>query len=232
LPYFSGNIPETTVPPTRQHGGSAGPVFAARYSEAIMNSRRVRIQLRIALGALLVVVLPTSGDAQDINRTLTKLNVEIVGIAVDMLDGQTLGQSKTGAEYRWDVELTPGDRVTPDELLAIEHFQWAGLPMVPGTEVSFTDGIFGPARFRLGGQLTSLDIQSRTRYEIRARVHWSIYDTETSQVIVHEETKGLAKGAVLGLRGEQPNALMDSVIDSLEEFLDKDGEKAIKAARG
>lgn len=211
-----------------------------------MNSRRVRIQLRIALGALLVVVLPTSGDAQqDINRTLSKLNVEIVGIAVDMLDGQYLGEfeqdtdrnvritnTPTRTIFRWDAELTPGDRVTTDRLLAIEHFQWAGLPMVPGTEVSLTDGMFGPERFRLGGALTSLNIQGKNRYEIRARVHWSIYDTETSKVIVHEETMGLAKGAVLGVRGEQPNALMDSVIDSLEEFLDEDGEKAIKAARG
>ena len=210
-----------------------------------MNSRRVRIQAGISLGALLVVVLPASGDAQDINRTLTKLNVEIVGIAVDMPDGQYLGEFDVDTErdvritttptrviYRWDTELTPGDRVTTDRLLAIEHFRWAGLPMVPGTEVSFTDGIFGPARFRLGGRLTSLNIQSDNRYEIRAHVHWSIYDTETSKVIVDKETKGLAKGAALGVRGEQPNVLMDSVIDSLEEFLDKDGGKAIKAARG
>ncbi len=210
-----------------------------------MNCPKVRIHMRIALGALLLVVLPTLGDAQDINRTLSKLNVEIVGITVDMPDGQYLGEFEQDTErdvritttptrtiFRWDVELTPGDRVTTDRLLAIEHFRWAGLPMVPGTEVSFTEGMFGPQRFRLGGRLTSLNIQGKRRYEIRAHVHWSIYDTETSQVIVDKETKGLAKGAVLGVRGEQPNALMDSVIDSLEEFLDKDGGKAIKAARG
>lgn len=53
-----------------------------------MNCPKVRIHMRIALGALLLVVLPTLGDAQDINRTLSKLNVEIVGITVDMPDGQ------------------------------------------------------------------------------------------------------------------------------------------------
>ncbi|MEE8487654.1 MAG: hypothetical protein V3S56_05755, partial [Gemmatimonadota bacterium] len=132
----------------------------------------------------------------------------------------------------WDMELTPGDRVTTDRLLALEHFRWAGLPMVEGSEVSYTEGMFGPERFRLSGRLTSLDIKGVRRYEVRAHVHWSIYDTETSKIIVDHKTKGLAKGTTIGGRGEQPNALMDSVIDSLEEFLDKEGEKAIKAARG
>ena len=198
----------------------------------------------IALGALLVVFLPTSGDAQEINKTLKKLDVEIIGISVDMPDGQYVGEfeedtdrdvrivtTPTRVVYRWDTELTPGDRVTTDRLLAIEHFRWAGLPMIPDTEVSFSDGIFGPQRFRLGGRLTSLNIQGKDRYEIRAHVHWSIYDTETSQIIAESETKGLAKGAALGTRGEQPNVLMDSVIDSLDGFLDNQGKKAIKAAR-
>lgn len=209
-----------------------------------MNGRRVRFHAGIALGAVLVVVLPTSADAQDINKKLAKLNVEIIGISVDMPDGQYIGEVDVDTErdvriatnltrlvYRWDAELTPGDRVTTDRLLAIEHFRFAGLPMVPGTEVSLTEGIFGPQRFRLGGRLTSLNIQGKRRYEIRAHVHWSIYDTETSTVIIDGQTKGLAKGSVLGVRGEQPNVLMDSVIDSLEEFLDEDGGKAIKAAR-
>ena len=197
-----------------------------------MISHRVRLHMRIALGALLVVILPASGDAQDINRKLSKLQVEIVGVTIDMPDGQSIGESGDGEVLRWDVEVTPGDRVSQDKLVGIEHFRFAGLPVVPGTHVSFTDGLFGPERFRLGGRLTSLSIDHRERYEVRAHLQWSIYDTQTSEIIVDQEVKGLARGTTLGERGEQPNALMDSVIDSLEEFLDRGGEKAIKAARG
>ncbi|MFQ5530771.1 MAG: hypothetical protein ACE5FP_10560 [Gemmatimonadota bacterium] len=188
----------------------------------------------IAVGAALLVALPTQGAAQDINQTLAKLRLGLVGLTIDMPDGQYIGETNPPNQktYRWDSELTPGDRVSADQLLAAEHFRFAGVPVMPGNELSFTEGIFGPERFRLGGRLTSLNIQGRDRYEIRSHVSWSIFDTETSSVIIEKEVKGLARGAVLGLRGEQPNALMDSIIDSLEEFLDKDGEKALKAARG
>ena len=54
---------------------------------------------------------------------------------------------------------------------------------------------------------------------------------EAGEVIAEFKSTGLTKGTVLGVRGEQPNALMDSVIDSLEEFLDDEGEDAIKDAR-
>jgi len=197
-----------------------------------MISHRVRLPIGIALGAMSLVVFPTSSDAQDINRKLNDLRLSIIGVTIDMPDGQSLGNAGNGRQYRWDAEVTPGDRVSSDQLLGIEHFEFAGLPVVPGTEVSFTDGIFGPERFRLGGRLTSLSIEGGGRYEIRAHVLWSIYDTESSKVISELETKGLAKGAALGIRGEQPNVLMDSVIESLEIFLDEQGEKAIKAARG
>ncbi len=197
-----------------------------------MISHGVRLQMGIALGAMLILVHPTSGDAQDINQKLSSLQVEIVGVSVDMPDGQPLGRGPDGTSYSWDLVPTPEDRVADDYLLGIEHFQWAGLPMVPGTEVSLTEGLFGPERFRLAGRLTSLNIGgSGRRLEIRAHVHWSILDTETLTVIVDNETKGLAKGSALGLRGEQPNVLMGSVIKSLEEFLDDYGEKAIKAAQ-
>jgi len=197
-----------------------------------MINHRVRLPISIALGTTLLVLFPTSSDAQDINRKLNDLRLSIIGVTIDMPDGQSLGNAGDGAQYRWDAEVTPDDRVTSDQLLGIEHFEFAGLPVVPGTDVSFTVGIFGPERFRLGGRLTSLSIKRGGRYEIRAHVHWSIYDTESSKVISELQTKGLAKGTALGIRGEQPNVLMDSVIDSLELFLDEQGEKAIKAARG
>ena len=197
-----------------------------------MINHRVRLPISIALGTMLLVLFPTSSDAQDINRKLNDLRLSIIGVTIDMPDGQSLGNAGGGAQYRWDAEVTPDDRVTSDQLLGIEHFEFAGLPVVPGTDVSFTVGIFGPERFRLGGRLTSLSIKRSGRYEIRAHVHWSIYDTESSKVISELQTKGLAKGVALGIRGEQPNVLMDSVIESLELFLDEQGEKAIKAARG
>ncbi|RLC54740.1 MAG: hypothetical protein DRI30_08675 [Chloroflexi bacterium] len=198
-----------------------------------MISQIVRLPIGIALGAMLLLVLPTSGDAQNINQKLSNLQVEIVGVSIDMPDGQPLGRGPDGTSYSWDFELTPEDRVATEYLLGIEHFRWAGLPMVPGTEVSLTEGLFGPSRFRLAGRVTSLDIRGNGgRFEIRVRVQWSILDTETSNVIVDNEARGLAKGTALGVRGEQPNVLMDSVIHSLEEFLDEFGVKAIKAARG
>lgn len=192
----------------------------------------VRLRVGTALGAMLLLAIPTSSDAQNINKKLNRLQLSIIGVTIDMRDGQSLGRSRDGAVFLWDEEITPGDRVSSDKLLGIEHFEFAGLPVVPGTNVSFTDGIFGPERFRLAGRLTSLSIDFRGQYEVRAHLNWSIYDTETSEIVAEREVKGLAKGATIGSRGEQPNALMDSVIDSLEEFLDEAGEKAIKAARG
>ncbi len=192
----------------------------------------VSLRAGTALGAMLLLAFPTSSDAQNINQKLNELRLSIIGVTIDMRDGQSLGRSRDGALFRWDEEISPGDRVSSDKLLGIEHFEFAGLPVVPGTNVSFTAGIFGPERFRLAGRLTSLTIDFRGRYEVRANLNWSIYDTETSDIIVERELKGLANGATIGSRGEQPNALMDSVIDSLEKFLDEAGEKAIKAARG
>lgn len=202
------------------------------HSEANMKKRIANPGAAVLMGAALLT-LPTHAAAQDINQKLMELRLGLVGLTIDMPDGQYVGESNAdGTTFRWDAELTPDDRVSQDRLLGVEHFQWAGLPICPGNELSFTKGIFGPERFRLGGRLTSLNIQGRERYEVRSHVHWEIYDTETSSIIIEKDAKGTARGAVLGLRGEQPNALMDSVIDSLEGFLKKDGEKALKAARG
>jgi len=180
---------------------------------------------------MLFLAFPKSSDAQEINQTLDELGLEIVGVTIDLPDGQNLGRNLDGALIRWDAVLTPDDRVTDDQLFGIEHFEFAGLPVVPGTDVSLTEGLFGPARFRLGGRIFSISIVPRGQYEIRSHVHWSVYDTRTSTVIAEQEVKGLGKGAALGDRGEMPNALMESVIHSLEEFLDDAGEKAIKTAR-
>lgn len=197
-----------------------------------MISHRVYKRVGIAIGATLFLAFPNSSDAQDINRTLDELGLEIVGVTIDLPDGQNLGRNLDGTMIRWDAVLTPDDRVSDDQLLGIEHFEFAGLPVVPGTEVSLTKGLFGPARFRLGGRIFSISIEPRGQYEIRAHVHWSVYDTRTSTVIAEREAKGLGKGAALGDRGTMPNALMDSVIHSLEEFLDETGKNAIKDARG
>lgn len=187
------------------------------------------------LSALLLFPLPA--PAQDINKKLADLDLGIAAITIDMPDGQFVGErtvpdQRRGVEtYRWDVEVTPDDRVSDDNLLGVEHFRFAGLPVEPGKEVSFTEGIFGSERFRLAGRLTALDIRGADRIEVRTEVVWSVYDTESGEVITELKSKGLAKGTVLGIRGEQPNALMDSVIDSLKEFLKKTGEDAIKKAR-
>lgn len=200
-----------------------------------MKNRRVQGPLMAAAAAALL--LPPAAAAQDINDKLADLSLGIVAITVDMPDGQFVGErsvpnQRRGVEtYRWDVEVTPDDRVSEDELLGVEHFRFAGLPVERGTEVSFTEGIFGRERFRLAGRLIALDIRGAERIEVRSEVVWSVYDTESEEVIAELKSKGLAKGTVLGIGGEQPNALMDSVIDSLEEFLDEAGEDAIKDAR-
>ena len=201
-----------------------------------MKNRAIHIPMLALVGAALAAA-PSAAHAQDINKKLADLDLGIVAITVDMPDGQFVGErsvpnQRRGVEtYRWDVEVTPDDRVSDDNLLGVEHFRFAGLPVEPGTDVSFTEGIFGRERFRLAGRLTALDIRGADRIEVRTEVVWSIYDTESGEVISEMKSKGLAKGAVLGIRGEQPNALMDSVIHSLEEFLDDQGEDAIKDAR-
>jgi hypothetical protein len=188
--------------------------------------RHCRISIPTLAVAAAILAAPSATLAQDINKKLADLDLGIVAITVDMQDGQFVGERSVPNErrvetYRWDVEITP-----------VEHFRFAGLPVDPGKDVSFTEGIFGRERFRLAGRLTALDIRGDDRIEVRTEVVWSVYDSKGGEVIAEMKSKGLAKGAVLGIRGEQPNALMDSVIHSLEEFLDKDGGKAIKAARG
>ncbi len=198
----------------------------------IMKNRRIEWPI-LAVMAVALFLAPAA-SAQEINEKLASLNLGIAGIAIDMPDGQYVGErtGRTLETYRWDVELTPDDRVSDDRLLGLEHFEFAGVPVVPGTEVSVTEGIFGPERFRLAGVLVALDIRGSSRLEVRTEVVWSIYDAEAGEVIAEFKSKGLAKGTVLGFRGEQPNALLDSVIHSLEEFLDDKGEDAIKDARG
>jgi len=201
-----------------------------------MNNRGLYGPVAAGIAAVLLLA-PTTTSAQDINRKLADLNLGIVAVTIDMPDGQYVGErvlptaNDRVETYRWDVEVSPGDRVSEDELLGVEHFRFAGLPVAAGTTINFTEGIFGPERFRLGGRLTALNIKGSNRIDVRTEVVWSIYDVETGEVIVELKSKGLAKGTVLGVRGEQPNALMDSVIDSLEEFLDEEGEDAIKDAR-
>lgn len=199
--------------------------------------RHCRIGIPTLAVVAAILAAPSATLAQDINKKLANLDLGIVAITVDMQDGQFVGERFIPNErrvetYRWDVEVTPDDRVSDDHLLGVEHFRFAGLPVEPGADVSFTEGIFGRERFRLAGRLTALDIRGDDRIEVRTEVVWSVYDSQGGEVIAQQKSKGLAKGAVLGIRGEQPNALMDSVIDSLENFLDKDGGKAIKAARG
>jgi hypothetical protein len=201
-----------------------------------MKNRGIHGPTIAAITAALILAPPTAG-AQDINRRLADLDLGIVAVTIDMADGQFVGEravpdGRRGIQtFRWDVEVTPDDRVSDDELLGVEHFRFAGLPVEPGTTVSFTEGLFGRERFRLGGRLTSLNIKGADRIEVRTEVVWSIYDTESGEVIAELKSKGLAKGTVLGTRGEQPNALMDSVIHSLEEFLEDEGEDAIKDAQ-
>lgn len=203
----------------------------------------------LALAVAVALGLPGLAHAQSaekVMKDLAKLDIDFVGIASGLPDGQYLGErdldersqdqrsagdraSQTGrVVYTWDSHASPADKVSAEHKLAIEHLTRAGIPMVRGGSVELERGMFQNNRYRMGGVLNRIDIRGKSRYEVRVTIDWTLYDGKEQKVLFTGLSTGMSKGAVLGDRGEQPNSLMDSVIDALDNVLDKKVPEALK----
>jgi hypothetical protein len=207
---------------------------------------RIPVLAALVLGA--VFALPGAASAQNaekIMKSLEKLDVDLVGVAAALPDGQYLGErnldergdaretgdraSPTGrVVYVWDAKASAADKVSAERKLAVEDLARAGIPMVRGGSVELEKGMFNANRYRMGGALSRIDIRGKSRYEVRVTVDWTVFDSKSGEVIFSESSTGMAKGAVLGDRGEQPNTLMESVIDALDNVLKKKVPDAMK----
>ncbi|MGI9038797.1 MAG: hypothetical protein ACR2GQ_08040 [Gemmatimonadota bacterium] len=208
----------------------------------------IGVPTHLSLLVLASLALPRASSAQNaqkIMKNLEKLDIDLVGVAADLPDGQILGErnldergdaresgdraSPSGRVlYAWDAMASAADKVSAEHKIAVEDLARAGIPMVRGKTVELEEGMFNPNRYRMGGVLNRIDIRGKTRYEVRVTVDWTVFDSKSGEVIFAESSTGLAKGAVLGDRGEQPNTLMDSVIDSLDNVLKKKVPDAMK----
>lgn len=171
----------------------------------------------VALSLLLAACGGASGPTATPVRveSLEGRNVDMIGVVVDMPDGQYLGDRTVQSgfetittEYRWDARTETFDRVSQEYKLATEDLRAAGLPVLDDDELSFTEGMFRDSRYRLGGELYRLTIGGETSYEVRIGVRWRLYDTQTSSFVLERETTGYARGGALGDRGETPNTLL------------------------
>ena len=200
----------------------------------------------LAAGLALALAVPTPAAAQspeEVMKKMADMGIDFMGMAVDIADRQNLGSRDvpTGANrnrgadptrggtiiYLWDERPTPDDKSTPEHLLTIQHLQFAGIPAGPGKEVDFQEGMGGANRYRMGGIITNIQIGGSDRYEVRVNVDWQLFDTESSSIVWEGSSNALARGAVLGDRGEQPNVLLDATIDALDKVLDKEVKDAI-----
>ena len=192
--------------------------------------------LGLAAVALAAAAAPVRAQsAEKVMERMIELGVDFVGVATNIPDRQNLGRREAPSGtvvYAWDVARTPDDQVAREHLLSVDHLRNAGIPAVGGRAPEFEDGMFGPQRFRLGGILTGIDIRGEARYEVRVNLDWQLYDTEVAAVIWEGSSRAMARGAVLGDRGEQPNVLMNAVVDALDSVLDDEVPGAIDEARG
>jgi hypothetical protein len=150
-------------------------------------------------------------------ESLAGRDIDMIGVVVDIPDGQFLGQLRNrspGAPptttVRWDATTQAFDRFAEDYKLATEDLRAAGLPVLDGNELSFTEGMFRRTRYRLGGEITRLSVDRATDYEVRITVHWRLYDVENGSFVLQEQTSGLARSGALGDRGVRPNSLLSA----------------------
>jgi hypothetical protein len=148
-------------------------------------------------------------------ESLTGRNVDMIGVVVDMPDGQYLGDrtvpsglGEVTTVYRWDARTELFDRHSEEYKLATEDLRAAGLPVLDGEDLSYTDGMFRDTRYRLGGELHHLAIGGESQFDVRIGVRWRLYDAQTSSFVLERETSGYARGMTLGDRGESPNTLL------------------------
>jgi hypothetical protein len=154
-------------------------------------------------------------------ESLMGRNVDPIGVVVDMPDGQYLGDRATSPTaatptvYRWDALTQAFDRFSQDYKLSTEDLRAAGLPVLDGDELEFTEGMFRDTRYRLGGELHRLTIGGQADFEVRIGVRWRLFDTQTSSFVLEKETTGYARGGVLGDRGTRPNTLLSAFESAL-----------------
>lgn len=200
--------------------------------------------LAAGLALALAAPAPAAGQSpEEVMKKMADMGVDFMGMAVDIPDRRNLGSRDVpsgsdrnrGADptrggtvvYLWDERPTPDDKSAPEHLLTIQHLQMAGIPAGPGKEVDYQEGMGGANRYRMGGIITNIQIGGSARYEVRVNVDWQLYDTESSSIIWEGSSNAMARGAVLGDRGEQPNVLLDATIEALDKVLEKDVKNEI-----
>lgn len=200
----------------------------------------------LAAGLALALALPAPVAAQspeEVMKKMADMGIDFIGMAVAIPDRQNLGSRSApaagnrdrGADptrggtvvYAWDEMSTPDDKTAKEHLVTLENLQYAGIPAIPGKDVDFEAGVAGSSRYRMGGIITNIDIGGDDRFELRMTVDWKLYDTESSSVVWEGSSSALARGAVLGERGEQPNVLLDATLSALDKVLDKEVKDAI-----
>jgi len=172
---------------------------------------------------------------------MAELDIEFMGIAVDIPDRQNLGRREARGDdegrgvvttqgtivYAWDAEKTPDDAGAREYLLSLDHLRMAGIPAVPGAKPDM-ERAYGGQRYRLGGVLTGLQIGGDERYEVRANLDWQLYDARSSSVVWEGSSSAMARGATLGVRGESDNVLLDAVLKAADKVLEEDIADAIE----
>ena len=191
------------------------------------------------LVASFVLLTPASAWAQDEEVAIRRIDVEMIGLSVDIDDGKRLGR-----DCRWRTQRTAGEDGCTVTYTTLEAL---GFDVSRGESVSMTAGDFGPARFRMSGRITSLNFLERerrirriverpgqvivdtdgrvmgrmpaTREEIwigrdaparvSVTVEWSVFDSMTEQVVRSKKVRGQA------LR------LCDSLYHSRDDFIDE-----------
>ena len=188
----------------------------------------------IATAALLVTAPGVAGQSADeVMGKMADLGVDFIGVATNIPDRQLIGRRNApggAVAYAWDVQRTPDDQVAREHLLSVEHLRQAGIPALRGDAPDFEGGMFGPQRFRMGGILTNIDIRGDARYEVRVNLDWQLYDSESSSIVWEGSSRAMSRGAALGDRGEQPNVLMNAVLEALDAVLDEEIPDAIETA--
>ena len=115
------------------------------------------------LVASFLLLTPASAWAQDEEAAIRRIDIEMIGLSVDVDDGKRLGR-----DCRWRTQRSAGDDGCTVTYATIEAL---GFDVSRGESVSMIAGEFGPARFRMSGRITSLNFLERER---RIRIWWVI----------------------------------------------------------
>lgn len=159
---------------------------------------------------------------------LVESDVDLFGVVVDIPNRKSLGSSSDGRSYSWQAEHTLLERGTSNVWISAEILQIAGLPVLDQVSpLDFTGGMYRDTRYRLGGTIDHIAISNR--FDVRMRVQWQLYDTETGGFAFEGESNGFARGQNLGRTGIRPNAMVDAFESCLGDLM---GQPAFQAAMG